>query len=91
MGRYAGQKRRATTQKSFEVSKDYDKVLTFAKKYHRTEKRFYVVNVPPYEDTYANVSETEFAIQYKNFSGFVEHWIFDEEKNRWKLEEQCEQ
>lgn len=48
MSRYAGQKRRATTQKTFETSTDYDKVLNFAKKFHRTEKGFYIVNCPPY-------------------------------------------
>lgn len=65
MGRYAGQKRRAATQKTFETSTDYAKVLNFAKKYHRAEKGFYIVNCPPYIDTFSNVSESEFDLQYK--------------------------
>ena len=87
MARYAGQKRRATTQKTFETSTNYDKVLNFAKKFHRSAKGFYIVNCPPYNETFSNVSETEFDLQYKNFNGFVEHWKFNTENNRWKKED----
>lgn len=74
-------------QKTFESSMDYNKVLNFAKKFHRTEKGFYIVNCPPYNEIFSNISETEFALHYKNFNGFAEHWKFNTENNRWKKED----
>lgn len=77
MGRYAGQKRRATTSKTYAMDKDYDKVLSEAKRIHRYDEEFYITVS---QGIYSSVSIADYSI-YK-YDEILEHWKF--ENKRWK-------
>lgn len=77
MGRYGGQKRRATTSKTYAMDKDYDKVLSDAKRIHRHDEEFYIIVS---QGIYSSVSVFEYNL-YK-YDRYLEHWKF--ENKRWK-------
>ena len=77
MGRYGGQKRRATTSKLYAMDKDYDKVLSDAKRIHRYDEEFYIIIS---QGIYSSVSIADYSI-YK-YDENLEHWKF--ENKRWK-------
>ena len=77
MGRYGGQKRRATTSKLYAMDKDYNKVLSDAKRIHRYDEEFYIIIS---QCIYSSVSVSEYSL-YK-YDGYLEHWKF--ENKRWK-------
>lgn len=83
MARYAGQKRRATTSKTYAMDSDYNKVLQEAKRLHRYDGEFYIVMV---YGVYSSVSTRDFQIY--EYSGDIEHWKF--ENKRWKKIENIE-
>ena len=74
--RYANQKRRATTSKTYAMDKDYNKVLQDAKRLHRVDGEFFITDVM---GVYTSVSVSDYRI-YKY--GDVEHWKF--ENGRWR-------
>ena len=78
MARYAGQKRRATTQKTYAMDKNYDKVLTEAKRLHRYDGEFYITMI---KDYYSSVSILDYQT-YRYDEEKTEHWKF--ENKRWK-------
>ena len=63
MARYAGQKRRATTQKTYAMDKDYNKVLTEAKRLHRYDGEFYITII---KEIYSSVSVMDYQL-YKYY------------------------
>lgn len=77
MARYAGQKRRATTSKTYAMDKDYNKVLTEAKRLHRHDGEFYITII---QGLYSSVSVRDYQI-YK-YTDETEHWKF--ENKRWR-------
>ena len=77
MARYAGQKRRATTSKTYAMDSDYNKVLQDAKRLHRYDGGFYIVMV---YGVYSSVSIRDY--QTYKYNGNIEHWKF--ENRRWK-------
>lgn len=85
MGRYAGQKRRATSSKTYELDSNKTKVINFARRYHKDDKEFYIAKVGDY---YTSVSKIEFDSSYSS-KGNIEHWTFDDVKRIWKTEGEC--
>ena len=76
----AVRKQRAAYRKSYEMSRDYDKVLSFAKRQHRVDEVFYITNLDGF---YSDVSASDFKMySYSNY----DRWEFV--KNKWvKTEE----
>lgn len=85
MGRYPGQKRRASTQKTYAMDICYSKVVTEAKRIHRAEGKFYIVKVY-YDKYFTSVNQTEFDLDYKNNNNF-ECWEFIDK--RWRKTGHC--
>lgn len=86
MGRYAGQKRRATTSKTYSMKMDKKECVTEAKRLHRYDKCFYIVRV---DTSYSSVSPFDYEAYYKNEKN-IEKWTFSEDIKRWSVEGQCE-
>lgn len=81
--RYASQKRRATTQKTYAMDICYSKVVTDGKRLHRTDGIFYIVKVKEY---FSSVSKFDFERYYKDEKN-IECWEFKE--NRWRKSGHC--
>lgn len=84
--RYAGQKRRATTQKTYSMKSNKKECITEAKRLHRLEKCFYVINVNGF---YSSVSTLDYKMYYTEEKN-IEKWTYLDENKRWKVEGQCE-
>lgn len=84
--RYAGQKRRATTSKTYSIKANKNECITEAKRLHRLEKCFYIVNVNGY---YSSVGIIDYSLYYTKENN-IEKWTFSEENRRWKVEGLCE-
>lgn len=77
MGRYAGQKRRATTSETYAMDSDYNKVLTKAKRLHRSDGEFYIGNINGYYSSISILDVKTFNYNQEE----LEHWIFN--NKRW--------
>jgi len=78
MGRYAGQKRRATKSETYAFGKEYELVLQKAKKLHRQDNEFYIDKVL---ESYTSISSND--IDTYNYDvNRLEHWKFI--GNRWQ-------
>ena len=77
--RYAGQKRRTTTKKTYAMNIDYKKCLKEAKTIHRDDKAFYLYDVG---NCYSSISVSEFDCNdlFKSTPS-LEYWVFDD---RWE-------
>lgn len=72
--------RRSTTSKTFEISVDKEKVLRFAKRYHRNDGEFYVYYDATFE-MYSSYSAYEHLMY--NYEREMEHYVFKD--GRWRL------
>ena len=75
--RYSGQRGRATTNKTYAMGNDYNKILEEAKRLHRIDSEFYLSKMYNY---FTSISIKDYEIyDYSNF--MLEHWKFIE--GRW--------
>lgn len=73
---------RATTSKTFELSEDKEKVIRFAKRFHRNDRNgFYLIKL---KDGYYTDADQWNYEQYDYSGCEVEHYIFDDGKKRWE-------
>lgn len=74
MPRYAGQKRRATTSKTYAMDMDYKKCITDAKRIHRYDCIFYIYLQGKH---YTSISYRDYQTneKYHSIKG-LEHWYF---------------
>lgn len=81
--RYAGQKRRATTSRTYAFGNDYDKVIKDAKKIHRDDEIFYVYKIM---DSYSSISSIEYNSNKEGYAKekSLEKYIFV--NRRWQKE-----